>query len=266
MSRRTDQRGGGGRRRRRGHLDDERPLVRRVGGPSRRVRVVYVACEGESTEPDYLEYLNERYGDVPDGDRTPFRIQPVYRRNGMLPSETVEAVREIAEEDEAWVLFDRDEHHDVLKAVKEAAACGVDLAFSHPSFDLWLLLHFQDFGGAQSGSSRIVIEKLRQADAAFKDYDKRSDKSLKTVRRVVLEKNQDKAVMRARGLVKSCGHGSCDPGRAATRPVDRDAEPRPPQQWAARSGHASDCPILDRDPSTDVWRLLVSLGVHPKSR
>ncbi|MCO5984950.1 RloB family protein [Actinoallomurus spadix] len=222
-----------------------------------------MACEGESTEPDYLEYLNERYGDT---GSTPFRIQPIYRKNGMLPSETVEAVSEIAAEDEAWALFDRDEHHDILKAVKGAAAGNVDLAFSHPSFDLWLLLHFQAFGGTQSGSSKLVIEKLRQTDAAFKDYGKRGDKSIEAARRDALERNQDNAVARARGLVKSCPHGSCAPGRAVTDPVDRDAGTRSPQQWAARSGHAPDCPLLVRDPSTDVWRLLVSLGIHPTTR
>src|SRR5262249_53925784 len=94
-------------RRRRGTAEDARPLDRSPGTRSRAVRVLYGACEGESTEPNYLDYLTEEFGDG-DQDRPPFRIQPVWRRNGMLPTETVAAVRQYADTDEAWVLFDRD--------------------------------------------------------------------------------------------------------------------------------------------------------------
>jgi hypothetical protein len=256
---------GQGRRRRRGRLEDERPLEVRTGTRSREVRVLYVACEGESTEPDYLRYLNDRFGRSDGEGRRPFRIQPVSRKNGMIPSEVVDAVRKFAAEDEAWALFDRDEHHDIPQAAKDAAEHKVELAFSHPSFDLWLLLHFQAFSGAQSGSSKIVIEKLRKAKGAeaFKDYDKRNDKSVKGARSKALEGREDKAVEHARGLVSSCAHASCKPGPAETEPIGRDAGSQSPQKWAARSGHASDCQILGRDPSTDVWRLLISLGIHP---
>lgn len=226
-----------------------------------------MACEGESTEPDYLQYLNEQFGDGDGRGRPPFRIQPVYRKNGMTPSVVVEAVREFAAEDEAWALFDRDQHHDVPRAVKAAAEARVEIAFSHPSFDLWLLLHFQPFGGAQSGSSRIVVEKLRQAKGtdAFKDYDKRNDKRVRGARREALTGRDGVAVAHARNLVASCAQGLCKPGQAVIEPVGRDAAPQSAQQWAARSGHAPECPVLQRDPSTDIWRLLVALGVRGSS-
>jgi hypothetical protein len=225
--------------------------------------MLYIACEGESTEPDYLRYLNEQFGDGDGEGRRPFRIQPVYRRNGMLPPEVVGAVRAFAAEDEAWALFDRDEHSHILEAIKDAAESKIELAFSHPSFDLWLLLHFQAFGGAQSGSSKIVIEKLRKANAAdaFKDYDKKNDKSIRGARRSALRGQEGKAVAHARSLVGSCAHGSCKPSHAKTEPIGRSAKPQPAEQWAGRSGHSPHCPVLQRDPSTDVWRLLVSLGI-----
>ncbi|MBT2229114.1 RloB domain-containing protein [Nonomuraea sp. NEAU-A123] len=250
--------------RRRERSEDGRSLAPRSGARSREVRVLYVACEGESTEPDYLRYLNEQFGDGDGQSGRSFRIQPVYRKNGMTPSEAVEAVGKAAAEDEAWALFDRDQHHDIPQAVKTAADSRIELAFSHPSFDLWLLLHFQAFGGAQSGSSRIVIEKLRQAKGAgaFKDYDKRNDKSIKGARRDALNGRGGQAVTHAQSLVASCAHGRCKPGHAKTEPVGRDAEPQTAQQWMARSGHAPDCQVLQRDPSTDMWRLLVSLGIH----
>ncbi|WP_344049833.1 hypothetical protein [Streptomyces thermoalcalitolerans] len=33
------------------------------------------------------------------------------------------------------------------------------------------------------------------------------------------------------------------------------------EQWTRRSGHAENCDPLKRDPSSDVWRLLVHLGI-----
>ncbi len=126
-----------------------------------------------------------------------------------------------------------------------------------------MLLHFQAFGGAQSGSSKLVVEKLRQAkDAdAFKDYDKKGDKSIKGARRDALKERESRAVEHARSLVASCAQGLCRPGRAKTDPVNEEVGRPSPQEWAARSGHAPECPILQRDPSTDVWRLLVTLGI-----
>ncbi|WP_440071013.1 RloB family protein [Streptosporangium sp. OZ121] len=225
--------------------------------------MLYVACEGESTEPDYLDYLNDQFGDGGGQGRQSFRIQLVPRRDGRTPSGIVEAVRKVAGEDEAWALFDRDRWNDIPQAVKAAAESRVELAFSHPSFDLWLLLHFQMFGGAQSGSGKIVVEKLRQARGAdaFKDYGRKGEKSIKGARRDALKGREGKAVAHARSLVASCAQGFCEPDRAKIGPVDLKAEPESPQAWAARSGHALECQVLQRDPSTDVWRLLATLGI-----
>jgi hypothetical protein len=251
-------------------VDDARPLERRPGSRSRAVRVLYIACEGESTEPDYLDYLTEEFGDA-DEDRAPFRIQPVWRRNGMLPTETVAAVRRYADTDEAWVLFDRDgpdRDADIWQALKDAAGSKVEIGFSHPSFDLWILLHFQSFSGAQDGSSKIVVEKLRSARnaSAFKGYDSRNDKSVKGARRDALRGREKTAAVNARALVDACAHGTCSAQQAKSNPVDRYAADESSAAWLARSGHAPDCPVLRRDPSTDVWRLLAALGIVPVSQ
>ncbi|MFE2498349.1 RloB family protein [Streptomyces scopuliridis] len=255
------------RKKRRGNKGDEQPLVPPPSPPpddSRAVRVVYVGCEGESTEPDYLNHLNARFGDGSGHEGQRFRIQPVYKKNGYTPAQVVAAVRDKAEEDEAWALFDRDQHHDIPKALKEAAEDSTEVCFSHPSFDLWLLLHFQEFGGRQSGDSGIVVEKLRQAHPAFRNFDKRNDKSVTGARRTALGDDAEdlkKAVTRARSLVGQCEHGSCKAVNAKTYRYSRDNPPKSTTAWAARSGHAHDCEVLRRDPSTDVWRLVVSLGI-----
>ncbi|WP_282794380.1 RloB family protein [Streptomyces sp. CC224B] len=231
-----------------------------------RERILYVGCEGESTEPDYLRYLNGRFGNGERGN-PPFRIVPVFEKDGLTPERVVDKVNVKADGDEAWALFDRDRHTKIPQAVADAAATGVELCFSHPSFDLWLLLHFQEFGGKQSGSSENVKTKLRKAHLAFKKFDERNDKSVKGPRATALAGKAVHAITNARRLVSQCEHGACkaaqakivetrEPGGTVVR-----SGPKPPERWAARSGHAPTCPVLDRDPSTDVWRLLASLGI-----
>ncbi|MFE9723200.1 RloB family protein [Streptomyces sp. NPDC005794] len=243
---------------------EEKPLVAPappLPADTRAQRVLYVGCEGESTEPDYLNYLNDRFG---DGSRTGgrrFRIQPVYARNGMTPARVVTAVQAKAQEDESWALFDRDQHHDIPEALERAAEKGTEVCFSHPSFDLWLLLHFQAFGGKRSGSSKDVVDALRQADPAFKNFDKRNDKSIRGERRTALETKEPDAVSWARSMVRQCEYGTCRVKSTAKHRLPGDGAPQPCDPMIPQSGHAPDCPVLDRDPSTDVWRLLVSLGI-----
>ncbi|MEA5358515.1 RloB family protein [Amycolatopsis sp., V23-08] len=254
-------------KRRRGSSDEERSLTLVRRPEHKQERVLYVGCEGESTEPDYLDYLVKRFG---SGERTgqPFRIVPVCKANGLLPEQVVEAVRQYAAKDETWALFDRDEHTRIPQAVDDAAADGTEFCFSHPSFDLWLLLHFQAFGGQQSGKSTNVVDKLRKADPAFRRFDKKNDKSVQGPRRQALEGKTKAAIAHAKSLVSQCEHGACKVSHYQAAPVDRisprnpDNLPQSPRKWAARSGHALDCKVLDRDPSTDVWRLLVSLGIE----
>ncbi|MFF9570800.1 RloB family protein [Streptomyces sp. NPDC014685] len=228
---------------------------------TRAQRVLYIGCEGESTEPDYLNYLNERFGDGSLTGGRRFRIQPVYAKNGLTPARAVAKVQEKAAEDEAWALFDRDQHHDIPEALDLAAEKGTEVCFSHPSFDLWLLLHFQAFGGSRGGDSKDVVEALRQADPAFKNFDKRNDKSVKDGRRAALKDKESTAVRHARSMVAQCEYGRC---RVKSTRKDRyqwPGVPERPDPLIPHSGHADDCPVLDRDPSTDVWRLLVSLEI-----
>jgi RloB-like protein len=46
----------------------------------------------------------------------------------------------------------------VDKLIDEAFASGVQVAFSHPCFELWLLLHFRDHGAPHGGSCGSVTD------------------------------------------------------------------------------------------------------------
>ncbi len=82
----------------------------------------------------------------------------------------------------------------------------------------------------------------------------------RATRREALRDREGTAVANARALVTACPHGACDAAQAQYESVDRNADVSP-AEWSARSGHAPGCPVLGRDPSTDVWRLLTALGI-----
>lgn len=239
--------------------------------PSRRpARVVYVVAEGGVTEPDYCTALNNHFS-----DRHGFWIETEYvRKKGLKPTEVAEravaAASDVKERRgraadaspyplrEVWALFDRDEHEGVRSAFAhlrrqncEAAAHGsarrVEIAFSSPSFDLWLLLHFQSLTTPQQGSSEVVHEKLR-AYPSFETFakDTAGTKRITEHRAVQLMRADrlETAAKNSRALVRQCRTEGCSP----------------------TEGHTEDCDPLSRDPSTDVWRLIESLGIVLRQR
>jgi hypothetical protein len=231
--------------------------------PRSPARIIYVVAEGEVTEPDYCTALNNRFK-----DEHQFYINTRYsRKNGLHPLEVAEQAITIASDPrerrgsgpvhEVWALFDRDQHTDVREAFTRigehnagAPASGykeVQIGFSHPSFDLWLLLHFQQLSNPQDGSSTHVHEKLRSYPAFERFASGTAGSKAITADRAeqLLSPGRiESAVRNASVLVRNCPTGSCSPA----------------------GGHADGCDPLCRDPSTDVWRLLQSLGIAPVSR
>jgi hypothetical protein len=154
-----------------------------------------------------------------------------------------------------WALFDRDERTDIPQAFalvrrhnNEAVKEGylrVETAFSHPSFDLWLLLHFQQLTTPQDGSSAQVHKKLRE----YPEFERfatstSGSKTISDARAGQLMPRLETAVRNARALIKQCPGNGCSPN----------------------DGHAAGCDPLYRDPSTDVWRLVQSLGIVSRLR
>ncbi|WP_340560327.1 RloB family protein [Streptomyces sp. GSL17-111] len=230
--------------------------------------MIYVATEGEKTERDYIALLNKHYGER-EGQK--FRLKHCNAGRGLRPTETVDLVIATAADpdDEKWALFDRDSEDqrddDIPEAMRKAAATGVQVALSHPSFELWLLLHFQQFTSQEGGRNSTVLDRLRaHRDAkGFQDYDQQSGdrgKGLGGQRGNSLVGRERAAVRNARKLVSLCPYGSCSPKGADFSPI-REPRAESPQVWRLRSGHAASCDPLKRDPSSDVWRLLAALGI-----
>ena len=216
---------------RRSNPNDDRPL-RKTRGRSRKHRVIYVAVEGEITEVHYFDYVAELIAD------RQVTLHVLHEKNGLKPQDTVDKILDDVDDDaERWVMFDRDQHNKIPEAFARAKRNNVNVVFSHPSFDLWLLLHFTPFSGAQDGSSGVVHLKLRQ-QASFEKFGS-DDKSLKGDRVKAIRGKELTATRNARKLTNDCTTAEC----------------------SEADGHADHCQPLGRDPSTDVWQLLASLKI-----
>jgi hypothetical protein len=131
----------------------ERPLKRRVG-TRRPKRTFLIFCEGQRTEPEYLNALKMQPF-VRDVAAVDLRVETGH--GGVVPRTLValacdarsRAIAEDAEIDEFWCVFDVEwprNHPGLAAAISQAERNGVRLAVSNPCFELWLILHFQDHG------------------------------------------------------------------------------------------------------------------------
>lgn len=109
---------------------------------------VLVYCEGEKTEPNYLREFAKVHGnqlvvlriaDERGGPRTLVEAAAQERRRQRKHSKDSFEAR-----DETWVVFDRDEHPNIPEAMDLARRSGIEVAFSNPCFELWLLIHLVD--------------------------------------------------------------------------------------------------------------------------
>lgn len=128
-----------------------RPLKRKV--ETRRPRkTLVVFCEGEKTEPEYLDAL-KRQPSVRDVAAVDLRAKT--GRGGSVTRTLVamatdarsRAIDEEGEIDEFWCVFDVEwprNHPGLKEAIQQARANDVKLAISNPCFELWLILHFRD--------------------------------------------------------------------------------------------------------------------------
>jgi hypothetical protein len=146
--------------------DRDRPLGRRR--PTREpVPRILVVCEGEVTEARYLDEFRRWEKNA--------LVTVVIDSRSAHPKTLVERAlrqRDEAEEsarrqrdvnlrfDEAWCVFDVDEHASLDAVEEEARRHGIRLAISNPCFELWALLHFQDHGAHTTCAD--LARQLRQ--------------------------------------------------------------------------------------------------------
>ena len=154
-----------------------RPSFRRPRRPRIVGRKVIIACEGSKTERGYFEEIRKSM-------RLPTLHIFVVHPNATDPRSIVRAAIEYRRErkadktwtagDEAWAVFDGDEHmlsnpanwNDALQTARNNQ---IQLAVSNPSFEFWYLLHYQEHGGnlSRQDALRLLrrhIENYEKAD------------------------------------------------------------------------------------------------------
>lgn len=110
---------------------------------------ILVICEGEKTEPDYLNRfrLEQRNGlvhlEIIDGAGVPKTI--VERAVALKRAAEANARKnrhDFERYDEVWCVFDVDDH-PIDEALVQARDNGINVAISNPCFELWIYLHLQ---------------------------------------------------------------------------------------------------------------------------
>jgi hypothetical protein len=114
-------------------------------------------CEDEVAEPLYFEKLAEQYSNVivnthkgvSHKKQNVNKALSYCKKEGLLDSFTLDT---LSQESNIWCIYDRDKWEDSDKnssgdidfdtSIRLASDCGVNVAWSNDSFELWILLHF----------------------------------------------------------------------------------------------------------------------------
>lgn len=153
-----------------------------------RPREVYVFTEGEVTEPEFVEYVMEHGTRAQQGRRINHYIENAAvsssRRKPLpLVEDAIDKLIEVQRaakkaglkpEDwnwpQVWCLFDRDQHKDIPTAFSRAKKAGVHVAYSHPCFELWRLLHYQNYTSTFGGVCDDVAGRLKRQPGFLQTY------------------------------------------------------------------------------------------------
>ena len=127
-------------------------------------RRIIIACEGSRTEPGYFDSIRESKGlsrksiiIVPHVGTDPFTVV----NSAVTARDEQRRRRDWGRKDEAWAVFDGDEHklenpENWNNAIQRASGQGIRLAVSNPCFEFWYLLHFQEH------RSHLTRQKARE--------------------------------------------------------------------------------------------------------
>lgn len=132
----------------------ERQEKKRIQDEKPKQRFFLIVCDGEKTEPNYFESIKKHLR-----SNAIELIDLEVHGKGKNTLGTVEEARKLKTNiekqpgriiDEVWAVFDRDSFPDqnFNNAIMKGKEIGVECAWSNEAFELWYLLHFQNFENA----------------------------------------------------------------------------------------------------------------------
>lgn len=158
-----------------------------------------LCCEGKNTEPLYFESIRNFF------KNSLIAIQN-HRDLGspdLIADFAARKARELkikkktdsmAQHDEIWVLFDKDNFDCFFDAIKKCEQIGVKVACSVPCFELWLALHFGEYE-----RPCVSSEIQKHLESLCEEYKKSKGKTIKFEK--ILHKIED-AERRAEKMIR----------------------------------------------------------------
>lgn len=136
----------------------------------------HILCEGEKTEPNYLDYyLSLFHGNW--ANRILIKVEEVEENEPIsLIKRAIQIKKEARhKEDVFWCVYDREsptkyEDSRHMKAYEYARKNEINIALSNVCFEVWVLLHRQNYCGAYSNYDDL--RKRSNLKTLFKGYDK----------------------------------------------------------------------------------------------
>jgi hypothetical protein len=148
--------------------------LKRVAEKRAELRTVVVFTEGKNSEPDYVNGLKQ-LTHIAEDVALNLELHPDHGVPLTLVRLAVECKKD-QEVDECWCIFDVEwpKHHPNLNAaVSLARQNDIRLAISNPCFEVWLILHLDDFtqfsdtGAAESLSRALDNRAGKSIDASL---------------------------------------------------------------------------------------------------
>ncbi|WP_327297515.1 RloB family protein [Streptomyces sp. NBC_01197] len=143
-------------------------LARPARGTGQRRREVYIFTEGKVTEPGYLDIVRESGLPKDPALQVDMHIMNRKLKSDRKPLDLVDMAVALKREKDReakrakvtlksdlrpqfWCVFDHDNYPHLAAAMKQAKDDGIEVAFSHPCFEVWRLAHYQVVNGRFSG-------------------------------------------------------------------------------------------------------------------
>lgn len=170
-------------------------------------RKITIFCEGENTEPTYFRALREAHSRVAPtleifgGIGVPFTVAKravATAKEKMAVPHARRTDGQAARSDEVWAVFDRNEHPRYEEAVSLCQAHGVLVARSNPCFELWLILHEQDYD--RPNSRKGVQSDLQRLRPEYRARKGKTPDCKNLVTRVVVAEERAQRQLRNREL------------------------------------------------------------------
>ena len=149
-------------------------LKRKTG--FRDARLIIIATEGSITEVEYFNQLREQ--EILSPLRFQIKVIPP-DENKSAPNHIIKSLTtykkqyQIKDDDELWMVIDRDRWTVQMLSdiISQSRQKRIGLCISNPSFEIWLILHFEDLSKISSEMlDKLLINKKVNGRTESKRY------------------------------------------------------------------------------------------------